>query len=128
MSLDTDLQSKLFALVGVPVQQNYTNESDGEPRVWYKRHTDTSEVDLSGSGLLREVTYSIEVNSLDPDVGATIADKIQQALNGYHGVMQGTMVLGCFAANASDDYIFRNLNIDSGFHTYAFELHFIVGA
>ena len=126
MSLDTDLQYKLHDLTQVPAQQNYNNEDDTQPRIWYQRQIDTSEVLLDGSSSLRDATFVVEVNALDPDAGAALAETIQEYFNGFRGSLGRTLILGCFVSNASDDYQFRGLDVDDGLHAFAFELRFLL--
>ncbi len=128
MSLDASLRAKLLTLAhGAPVQQNYANEDDPEPRVWYQRQTGHTPMDLAGKQVwIRETTYAVEVNALDPDVGAAIAEAIAAefpaGMNGFRGVIGDTLVLGCFVEDASDEYVPRGLDVDDGFHVFAFNL------
>ncbi len=124
MSLDTDLQTKLATLAGsAPVQQNYASIDKVEPRVWYQRTSGNIDLLLNGVGVSEnETVYAIEVAGLDPDVTAGIAANLATAMNGFRGVMGLSVILGCFVEDAADDYQPRGLNIDDGYHVFAFSL------
>jgi hypothetical protein len=127
MSVDTGLINKLSLIVGpgVPVQQNYASADKTQPRVWVQRQQGDSELFLDGRPGPADTTYAVEVNALDPDAGAAVADAIQAnaaagGLDGFRGTMNSTVVLGCFVGEASDDYVPRGLELDDGYHVFAF--------
>lgn len=137
MSIDADLRTKLLAVLSaagydsVPVQQNYASADQGQPRVWYQRRSDSPDTFLSSAEqTVREVTWSVEVDALDPDAGGAVADLIQSShpagMHGFSGRMGSTQVLGCWAEDAGDEYQPRGLDLDDGYHVSAFNLKMIV--
>lgn len=124
MSLETDLQSYLASLASpVPVQLDYSSTDKTEPRVWFRRREETTELLLAGNGTaLTESVYEVEINGLDPDVTGSIADTMKLTLNGLRGKIGNTRLLGTFVEDASGDFAYRGLSADDGYHTFAFNL------
>jgi hypothetical protein len=133
MSLDTELQTKLTALAvaaisGTPVQQNYASTDKIEPRVWYQRRNGNTELLLSGAGDAGiETVYEVEIDALDPDQGGTlllalVADASAGGLNGFRGNWGSSVVLGSFVEDVADDFQPRGLDLDDGYHVFAFQL------
>ncbi len=136
MSLDVDFAAKLNLILAgagyaaVPVQQNYVSGDKTQPRVWYQRQAGNRNVFLDGTSADMETSYAVEVNGLDPDVADAIADTITAGaaaggLNGFRGQMLGTIVLGAFVEDASDDYQPRGLQGDDGYHVFAFTVRIL---
>jgi hypothetical protein len=135
VSLDVDLQFKLSALAGagVPVQQNFLSVDQTQPHVWYQRQSGASDLLLSGAGAaLGEDVYAVEVAGMDPDAAAAIAGRIKATypagMDGFRGQMGpqgGPVVLGCFVEDAADDYQPRSLELDDGYHVFAFNLRIL---
>jgi hypothetical protein len=132
MALDVSLLAKLRSLIptGVPAQLNYESADQTQPRVWLQRSNDDSPMNLAGDDtVISDSTWTVEVEAMDPDVGASIAEaltaKAPAGMNGFRGMMAGTMVLGCFCENVSDDYQPRNLDLDDGYQVTAFNLRIL---
>ena len=119
-----DFQAKLSSLTTAPCQQNYDSMDKVQPRVWYQRRQGNTNLYLDGSPADGETTYEVQVDSLDPDAGASIAETLRgqppSGLHGFRGAMGGTVVLGMFAEDASDDFAFRGVSLDDGYHSFGF--------
>lgn len=126
MSLDTDLYTKLMAESAYPVQQNTISEDKDEPYVWFMRSQDNQDLTLDGNtNLLRESWFDVEVIGLEVSAVETEADTLREALNGFHGAMGDTTVLGMFVFDADSDYLSRTTAADSGLHVAAFRVQLL---
>jgi hypothetical protein len=122
MSLDAGFQTKLASLTDAPVQQNYASIDQVQPRVWYQRESGQTELFLDASAGMAETVYTVEVHGTDPDAAGAIADLIQVRLHGFTGFMGTTRILGSFVEDAADEYEPRGLNVDDGYHVFAFKV------
>ena len=129
MSVDSDFRSLLIMRVpsDVPVQQNYLSSDQTQPRVYFGRAGAEGELLLSGATLWsNETTYTVEVAGLDPDAAGAIAEVLSRpapaGIDGFRGPMGTTIFLGCFVGAASDDYEPRGVDLDDGYHVFAFEV------
>jgi hypothetical protein len=125
MSLDVDFYNKLVTTSSLPVQQNTISESKGEPRVWFGRQLQNKDLLANGSVALVNTTYDVEVTGLDIDVVEQKADAVKAAFHGFQGTMGSTKVLASFVNDANDDYIYKSLNGDEGFHSAAFSVQIL---
>jgi len=129
VSIDTDFQSKLVALVpGATVSENVVSQDTTGVRVWWQRSTANVDLLLSGTPALYDATYDLEVSGVDIDATATVADSLKTSLHGFRGSMGSSYVLGMFVQDQSDEYIPKSIDTipeDEGYHIFTFRVQIL---
>lgn len=120
--IDQDFYTLLSSIDGVDTQQNSISEDKPATRVFFQRSNSNVDLFLNGSVFSVETIYTVEVASLDIDVGGALAESIKSTLNGYRGTVGSTTFLACFVIDASDDYIQKAEGSDEGYHSFAFSV------
>jgi hypothetical protein len=135
--IEEDLRTYLATLLptvpvdlsATPIEKGRVSQSQPSPRVHFQRAESNRDVDLSGSGMLYETAFDVEVGAVNDDPTCqTIAEALKEGqtgaggLNGYRGAMGGNFCHGAFVSDHADDYEPKLLDADDGWNIAAFRV------
>jgi len=133
MSIGEDLRTFIIEDAGVLallanaadwgiVEQNNISEDAPQPRIWFTRSGDETELDQDGTSGLVHSRFDLEVMALDIDVALDLTAVIKTALHGYRGTFGSGFALGIFVEDHDDDYLYRGLDADEGLNVSALRI------
>ncbi len=128
--LAENLRTELVQIVGndVPVEQGkISEETEADPRVFYGRVSEQAEVFVGGQGGLGEAHFTVEIFGTDVAEVQDMAGRIRalagdNGLNGKHGYFGLDEVLGVYVTDQDDDYEYRGMDADEGWHAAALDV------
>ena len=115
------IEETLYALLqdtlDISVQQNTISEDKASPYCWFQRRSTVQDVFLDGTkSNLLEAFFDVEI--CGNSAVNSQAQTLRNALNGY----RTSPIAGIFISDQSDDYQFKNMDADEGFHVAAISL------
>lgn len=130
--IDEDFRTKLKSYAdafNVPVEKDKVSEEQPRFRVEFERAESNPETFTNGAALAGESIFDVEVAGQAPDKAMVqnLADAIKAGLNGFSGTVGGTVFLGAWVSDHSDDYEPHLLDYDDGTFTASFRVQVIEG-
>lgn len=116
-------RSAITAIVGAQVHQASIPADRQPPYVWFAR-TGSEAVDVLTPDVGLEPNnqfFTLECVTDDLDKTQALGDAIR-AFNNYRSTFGDTTVQGVFVNEQNDDYEYRTIMGDEGFHTAAFSI------
>jgi len=128
--LAENLRTELVQIVGndVPVEQGkISEETEADPRVFFQRDSEQADVLIGGGPGLNEAHFSVEIFGTDVAEVQALAEQMRAladdgGLNGKHGFFGLGEVLGVYVTDQDDDYEYRGMDADEGWHAAALDV------
>lgn len=116
-------QTAISSVVGAQVHQAIVPDNREPPYVWFGRSGTTRNELLNpdvGTAAITEF-FSVECIAMNLDHAQALGAALR-ALDGYRSTFGDTSVQALFIEEQNDDYEYRTINGDEGFHTCAFTI------